>query len=894
MRIKSHPTIPIILSHKQYENSKSLTKASSADNEHIDSDEHIFSPRKSHNKSSLKLFTSLSPTCAETRMEFFDSMKTLHNSKEKAPKSTVNTAYLNECKKKNLSPIPLGLARPTTSDFNLRHFGIGDNYAEAFAKGIKKVKNLERLNIGSNCLSPRGTHHIVSQISSHSLQELNLKSNRVDLRTTPSLLKLIQKKSSLKYLNLENTNIGDAQVVQICDALWNDRTLTFLGLALNSLGRIAAVAIKKMLIENQYLKKLDLHWNNFKDFGTMSIFEGLSKNDSLKEIDLSWNSIGENKDQSQIKKISELLPLVQGLAHLDLSCNYLTEKECEILAEGLKKNHNIYGLHLLGNDGYIDSKGFIHKSSKSLTIEQSHLTCRIFEESTSIKKKKNKPKSNCWVCENWVETTVYWHPYSSGGSPSGQIFIHFECDDYEPDIMDFSEERYEITRMLPPGENKFFFSKNYCAMKSREYDSFELQKPLYKTLSFSNNNTHLLAIHIVNKKFLSENQFDYTKYYTALPRKQSLIFEPVSIIPTEPTKWDISKSIFKDYKFLDDKLIDECLDFDWSQSRLSSWIKPHEQKDVKTVLRKYYRQIMETFRYLGSQSTTEYLAVGSNVLTDFLNHCELFDDFYQTSDFGVNWSAVKALKDERQPYNPWNALVRHEFVEILVRIAYDRYARNKLSDNVSGSLEKMFEENLKQGLFVHDSHIWRTQEYLNEEIDVVLKAHKPILNSIFKVYSGRKALPGQKPFMCLEEFRQLCCDGKLIPKDLPLREIDTCFAQAMMMQQDEIFMKKHTEMYFVEFIEAISRVSWYLNAQKNENFNDDSLEIDDSVTIEEKLDLKEKIKLAMWNLYRLCPKVVQDNFVFPSQQTYTAFMHNFDRMPTSIREMYKAEGLDNY
>ena len=59
------------------------------------------------------------------------------------------------------------------------------------------------------------------------------------------------------------------------------------------------------------------------------------------------------------------------------------------------------------------------------------------------------------------------------------------------------------------------------------------------------------------------------------------------------------------------------------------------------------------------------------------------------------------------------------------------------------------------------------------------------------MFSGRKTLPGQKNFMSIEEFRQLCFDGKLVSSSLPAREIDMCFCQAMMVQVDELYEKKH-------------------------------------------------------------------------------------------------------
>jgi hypothetical protein len=49
--------------------------------------------------------------------------------------------------------------------------------------------------------------------------------------------------------------------------------------------------------------------------------------------------------------------------HLDLSFNKFTFQDTEIMALGLRKNHTIHGLHFEGNEGRIDSLGFLNPSN---------------------------------------------------------------------------------------------------------------------------------------------------------------------------------------------------------------------------------------------------------------------------------------------------------------------------------------------------------------------------------------------------------------------------------------------------------------------------------------------------------------------------------------------------
>lgn len=855
---KSQVSLPLIVSPRLAETDRIMNKGRSLYSNKEDSADRLFMIKsKSHHKrdSGNNSIFNLNP--ADARMEFFTSMKVIHKKELKAVSDNGRNAYLTECQKNRLNPIPLSFAKPTMSSINLSNFSMGDNYAAAFAKGLNKAKNLEVLNIGANSLSPRGTHQIISQITSKTLQELNLKNNKIDLQSIIPIIKLIQKRNSLKYLNLENTSICDGQVVQICDTLNTNNSLTFLGLALNSLGQIAAFAIKKMLEENSTLKKLDLHWNNFKDMGSALIFEGLTKNDSLKELDLSWNSIGQSNDKKGLLKLSALIPSAQGLKHLDLSFNSFTIEECEILSKGLNENHTILGLHFMGNDGHVDAEGFLLGKSKSLMINESHLYTRLFEESKLMLKKRQKVKSNCWICENWTETSIVIDPVAFGLSLESQIFIHIECDEYDPDIMIEENGNMCITRMLPHGENKFFFSHNNSPMRYNEFHMIDLIRPVGVNKSYSEDNSFNVSTLAVNKKNVTSTTFDYGSRFKVIPRKEKFWFKKF-VVEVEKEPWDVRKSIFKDYRFLDEKLIEECLEFDWDQSRLPNWLKSQDHEAMKEVLKKSYKQIMETFRYLGSQSSNELLAVGSNIITEFLYKCKLIDDLYQVSYLGVNWNAVNNPKEKRQAFNPWNALVRYEFVELLIRIAHERYVKSKICETIPEGFSRMIDENLLKVLSINDSNTWRFHEYINEDIDTILTSNKQVLLNIYKKYSGRKSLPGQKPFMSIEEFRQLCYDANLVPKDKPIREIDICFSQSMMMQADEVNQKKHVEMTFVEFIEALCRVSSYFYQKgQDEGIESDSeeendLDYDESVIA--RMRLKRNVRKTVRSLYPLVPR----------------------------------------
>jgi hypothetical protein len=110
--------------------------------------------------------------------------------------------------------------------------------------------------------------------------------------------------------------------------------------------------------------------------------------------------------------------------------------------------------------------------------------------------------------------------------------------------------------------------------------------------------------------------------------------------------------------------------------------------------------------------------------------------------------------------------------------------------------------------------------------------------------------------MSLEEFRLLCTDSGIISDSFTTREIDVCFNQAMMTQVDIIFKKRHLEMNFVEFLEAICR------AARQRTIEDDP-----------EASLKEKLVEIVDNLLSACPSNVADNFQKPTEETYFKMMY---------------------
>ena len=769
-----------------------------------------------------------------------------------------SAAYLEVIDSQKLNPLPFGIVRNKgkETELDIHGYCMGDNYAAAFSEGLKHCKSVEKINLRSNRLSEKGSTSILMKLDMHSIKDLCMSENSLGRASVRRIADILEdQKSNLRHLSLESVKLSDLAGNLIFEALCVNNTLTRLNLAKNSLSEVCCKSLRHMLISNSTLRRLDLHWNNLTGRGCALVFEGVEKNAGLLELDLSWNLMIRNLDTATITQISSILSEQKRLKHLDLSSNYLSQQYCEILAGGLKSNHDILGIHMSGNDCTVDSYGFIVSDPYISKVKQSHFMTRMLDDNSRF---RHNTSDNCWICEKWVEVKFYW----SGGGVE-PVCIHLDCDNYQPGLMVKEGKSYVVTRAVPPGERNFFFSVGMNFMKSQDYLKKKLPENIEKEINFWESTKIHLQITNLNLSDAHGLVCNMKDPFKTKPRTPKLSYIPPPV-EMEKIPWSISVSLFKDYKQDDDLLLTDCFDFDWAHSKIPNLIKDlNDLERTRSLLRKHYKVLRESYKTISAYSGSEIPCIGNNTFIELLGQSSVFDQQYGVNDFGVNWNTAVVPKIKHQVYNPANALVRYEFMEMIVRVAFDRYIRTKNTQYLHEAVESLLTDHMLPRLKELCSDSWRTEKYLCESVDVTLKAHKQIFDCVYKKFSGRKALPGQRPFMSLEEFRDLCTIAGLVNDNFSTREIDVCFAQAMMTQVDEIFKKRHIEMSYIEFLEAICRACELAGITKQNN---------ELVGAYQTLTLQNKIENAASLLLKLCSLGVQENFSFPTSKTYEKMM----------------------
>ena len=429
------------------------------------------------------------------------------------------------------------------------------------------------------------------------------------------------------------------------------------------------------------------------------------------------------------------------------------------------------------------------------------------------------------------------------------LYLHLESDKFVPELINKKKDgTFQIIRVVPPSKITFFFSNRSGLMKSNDFKYQNLAQPLQLEDGRS--------ITCVNVQNFEGEICKIKEPFNSKARMLGSSFE-AGATEYEKIPWSINISVYKEYRIDSEEFLNDCFEFDWKSSKLMNFVKaPEIQESLKLLLKENYQYIVEAYRSLSAYSGNELFCITQNVLIDFLNQCNVIDNLFQVSDLGVNWNSANAGKEKGEIYNAGNGLCRYEFMEILVRIAGDRYLRNKICKNASESFEKMLSENLLSVLKSYDNRIFRNTMYMVEEIDYFIKAHKTLFEAIFKKYSGKKSTPGQKPFTSLEEFRLLCIDSGMVCDSFTTREIDVCFSQAMMTQIDYLFKKRHLEMSYLEFLEGICRAAWLTTV---EDFPEATL--------------RDKLANIVPKLLSTCSKSFVDSFVKPTEETYFRMMY---------------------
>lgn len=721
---------------------------------------------------------------------------------------------------------------------DLSKYLIGDRYAAALSKGMKCLPKLSKLNMSCNRLSDKGARAILAGLNPACAKTLDLSYNSLAKQTIDTLATMMSKPIfRLEVLHLEGNKLKDRGVAQLLKALTDCDSLQELNLSKTSLGDNGAIAVGSYLKHSKQLRRLDLHWNLIRAVGGSVLFKGLAVNTSLKVLDVSWNALCHPQDSQIGTTIAAAFRKHPSLYHVDLSHNQLSEEDCAAVNHGLSDNHSIAGIHMQGNDAKVDALGFVNPKGGCSVPSEAHVFVRILGESQASG--MWRPTTNCWLCEGWSEVEFLYSPCQVS---TLSVYLHLSFEAYVPYLLTKSPEGvFREFRMCPPGEIRFFFTVGTTQMTSPNYPTCKLAVPLLGPFEYSEDVKQSGYVEEVNTLLVQKNRTfsDLHMEHRAKPRPAVRKRNSEE----EKATWSLPISVFREYKFEDEDLLSRCFEFDWEHSKLPKLLKDSDEtKSLKLLLWKHYKGFKDTYKYFSCFSPQGYVfCIALNAFTDLCTQCGLASSM-KLSDLDFQFKATNYTDVRSNPRNPANALIRHQFMEIFVRLAVDKYVKTGIEKLPSVAVERIINEHLKGFFERFDFNRWRWNRYLTEDCDKVFKAYLPILQLIFHTNSRLQVKPGQKPFMSLSEFQLICASAGLLNETFASRDIDFCFNLSMMTQVDEVNNERHYQMSLVEFLEALGRV-----AEMGKYAGQDQT-------------LHSSLAVLMKKLLGLCPRTVREKF----------------------------------
>ncbi|CAD8069790.1 unnamed protein product [Paramecium sonneborni] len=728
-------------------------------------------------------------------------------------------------------------------------------------------QHLQELDLMNNGLDAKACQLLSKYIQNSAIKKVNLENNRIGDFGSNALCLAIQDHDYLLYLNLSKNNLTEHCTIELSNYIKKTQVLFELYLHFNSINSNGGINIWKALFKNSSVKVFDISYNRT---ASLECAQQMAKviikqYPELMHIDISYNNF--NEEQSiEIKKALDQNQNIYGF-HYQGNCpkysvdstGHLRDRIQESIdiqrkIEECKKNPQTT-LKLV-DDNQIESLQIqeIHNhhnyyqnrinNSKSDSELHRNFRFRRIQGMKPIKQNYDKDGEldACWICDGWQEVKFTWTPGKSGGMNNDPIFVHLNFESYKPILMTLHNGEYSAYRMCPPNYKvTYFFSNPVLGIQTTAKNQLITQTPsddpLYQTKqSFLYNGDILIEgnrMGFVNEIFTEDKQSIMDRYFAKIfskPREEQKTFDLTKFLTKrEKQFWSYELSIFKNYQPDNEEVIDECFEYDYGSSKINKIIKdPLEYNEVKEIMREYYPYIFASYKFYASTLIGATIpCISSNAFFDLVNQTSIISDKFRSGDVDLNFISTSNVKDISYPNVYEKALVRYQLMELLVRIAIDKYLRTQICKSVKESLRKLFEEDgVKQKLLEIDrSQDWRDMRYWNEQCDTLLKDRLPMLKILFKYAS--KLNPKQKYYKHLwlqfKDFRDLINKCDLYCDIFVERDAYLVFLLSMQTSVDELFLLKHFQMEFYEFLEALARCAEKLSLIRTQ----DQLTIDE-------------------------------------------------------------------
>eukprot|EP00933_Yihiella_yeosuensis_P082255 TRINITY_DN96062_c0_g1_i1.p1 TRINITY_DN96062_c0_g1~~TRINITY_DN96062_c0_g1_i1.p1 ORF type:complete len:690 (+),score=125.12 TRINITY_DN96062_c0_g1_i1:77-2071(+) len=238
------------------------------------------------------------------------------------------------------------------------------------------------------------------------------------------------------------------------------------------------------------------------------ILENIQKGGQLADVDISWNSLASADANFAAEAIAAVFRESVTLYHCDLSYCSMNAECCSVIGEGLRDNHSLYGLHMVGNAATMDADGFLtplDANGSSLPQDVGPETgvgsprCMlagnplngahglIGARPSGLSKEDElrgrdvlEHQSTCWACEGWERLELEW-PVDTECEMPKAVWVYTSLDSFQKGLrMKLDPDggglgpRFVAARMVPPQHRLLILFQVDSAIRSRSDLEFQV------------------------------------------------------------------------------------------------------------------------------------------------------------------------------------------------------------------------------------------------------------------------------------------------------------------------------------------------------------------------------------------------------------------------------------
>lgn len=791
----------------------------------------------------------------------------------------------------------------TGEEIDLSGLGVGDMQLQALLcdNGLFPAEQLRRWRLRDARLTSAGAAAVAATLTART-ELLDLSRNDIGARgaehISDTMLRCLL--PCLRRLDLSVNNLRNDAASVLAIGLAQCPMLLRLELNHNTIQD--GNALGKMVADHPNLMRLSMHCNFLASWGAASLFQGILRNSRnggrLADVDVAWNGIGDHGSTVGAEAIAAALRESATLYHLDLSYNALDAAGCKVVGEGLRDNHYLYGLHMVGNAATIDADGFLLPLGECVapapTVPQDGLPALRFGDPrsgpsgllagskrwkkdsspvgtsicTSAKTAFNVPagpwtdddvlrerdpleqQTTCWACEGWERVELVWPLLPEEPAPSA-VWAFTSIDGFRAAMRlrrsTSGPPRMLGARMVPAGcQLRVIFQVDSALRVPRGMEVEPLAAPAeielracpelatltpppdqdvvrsQQKIEPGGAVEHTLVLRLAVAGLVERSSRPFSPACNVSGRRTVLMDDPGGAGPVQMprvtetefrmrTKQARSKPFFAGFKRESDAVVRECFVLDWSRAKVGRIVGEKDRVAVQDLLQSNYRSLLSIYRIISAMGVTGETGFGVSQMeaSDCIAEAGLIDDTTRLSDVDRLFIAAKVMPvDMKRGLSVKNdkGLVRHQFLELLLRLADQRYVQTGQAESIVEALGRVIDALAELGR----SRIGELDGFLGalhtDAVDDVYKKHDALLHMAYARFSGKRTPPGLAKFMSVTEFQEFleAVDG--YNSEFLSRKSAVAFRMGMMTQAEESFCSRCQEMTFVEFQHALGAV----------------------------------------------------------------------------------------